>query len=175
MTGSSGPSRWPSRDAVLHLAVPLIMRFEGFRGAPYLDAVGVPTIGYGTTRYMGGKEVTLHDPAISEAEARGYLEYDAGAKLDYIWRDSVLARVPTAHQVAAMLSLVYNIGLGAFVGSTLLKLFNTGDVTGAADQFPRWNKGHVDGRLAVLSGLTRRREAERTLFLTPDDPKETLT
>lgn len=175
MTDQSGPAHWPSRGAVLALALPVIMRFEGFRAAPYQDAVGVATIGYGTTRYMGGREVTLHDPAISEAEARGYLEYDAGAKLDYMWRDSVLTRIPTAHQAAALLSLVYNIGLGAFVGSTLLRLFNTGDVSGAADQFSRWNKGHVDGRITVLPGLTRRREAERTLFLAPDDSKEAIT
>jgi lysozyme len=60
-----------------------------------------------------------------------------------------------------MLSLAYNIGPGAFSGSSVLKRFNQGDMQGAADAFLMWNKG--GGK--VLKGLTRRREAERELFL----------
>ena len=44
----------------------LIRAFEGFRAEPYLDAVGVPTIGYGSTYYPDGQRVRLTDPPISE-------------------------------------------------------------------------------------------------------------
>ena len=57
----------------------------------------------------------------------------------------------------------YNVGTGALQKSTLIKLLNAGDTQGAADQFLRWNK--AGGQ--VVAGLTRRREAERKLFLTP--------
>ncbi|KQD16250.1 lysozyme [Acinetobacter baumannii] len=67
----------------------------------------------------------------------------------------------TQNQFDALVSLAYNIGSGAFKGSTLLKLLNKGDYKGAADQFLVWNK--AGGK--VMKGLVRRREAERALFL----------
>lgn len=65
------------------------------------------------------------------------------------------------HQLEAMASLAYNIGISAFRKSTLLKKFNKEDVLGAADQFLVWNK--VKGK--VVDGLTNRRKKERELFL----------
>lgn len=77
-----------------------------------------------------------------------------------------LARVPlTAQQLAALMSLVYNIGLGAFENSTLLKLLRQSDYHGAADQFLRWNKATVNGQKVVVAGLVSRRERERAVFL----------
>ena len=73
----------------------------------------------------------------------------------------------TANQYDALVSFAYNIGGPSLAASTLLKLLNTGDVAGAADQFLRWNKS----KGVVLAGLIRRREAERKLFLTPDNEK----
>ena len=65
------------------------------------------------------------------------------------------------NQFDALSSLVFNIGEGGFSSSTLLRLLNSKDYEGAANQFPRWNK--QKGR--VLNGLTKRRQEERQLFL----------
>ncbi|MFH4317138.1 lysozyme, partial [Acinetobacter baumannii] len=64
-------------------------------------------------------------------------------------------------QVAALTSFAYNVGLGAFARSTLLKKLNAGDVRGAADEFLRWTR--VGNR--TVRGLVARRRAERDLFL----------
>jgi lysozyme len=70
-------------------------------------------------------------------------------------------RVPVSpNQMAAMVSLAYNIGLANFGASTLLRKVNAGDFSGAADQFIRWNRA----RGKVMAGLTRRRIAEASLF-----------
>jgi lysozyme len=64
----------------------------------------------------------------------------------------------------ALCSLAYNIGVNAFVGSTLLKLLNEGEYGRAAAQFGRWNKSRVNGELVEHKGLTERRKLERRLF-----------
>jgi lysozyme len=80
-----------------------------------------------------------------------------------------LTRMPALHQAAAMLSLTYNIGTGAFIGSTVLKQFNAGKFQAAADAFLLWDKAMVDGKLVVVPGLLARRQEESEIFLTPDD------
>lgn len=67
----------------------------------------------------------------------------------------------TQGQFDALVSFAYNVGSRALSTSTLLKKLNAGDIKGAADEFLRWNK--AGGK--VMNGLTRRREAERALFL----------
>lgn len=67
-------------------------------------------------------------------------------------------------QFDALVSFAYNVGIGAFRSSTLLRKLNAGDYQGAADQFLLWDKN--DGK--VMRGLTRRRQAERALFLSVD-------
>jgi lysozyme len=66
----------------------------------------------------------------------------------------------TQFEFDALVSLVFNIGCGAFKGSTLLRLLNAGDYDGASAQFPAWNKQHH----IELAELTRRRAEERELF-----------
>ena len=72
-----------------------------------------------------------------------------------------------AHQLAALTSFVYNAGTRVITHSTLSRKLNSGDFAGAAREFPRWNKANQGGQLVVFPGLTRRRIAEQTLFLTP--------
>ncbi|EDH9820259.1 TPA_asm: lysozyme, partial [Salmonella enterica subsp. enterica serovar Typhimurium] len=67
----------------------------------------------------------------------------------------------TQGQFDALVSFAYNLGARTLSSSTLLRKLNSGDYAGAADEFLRWNK--AGGK--VLNGLTRRREAERALFL----------
>jgi lysozyme len=145
--------------SIVDTALPLIKAEEGFRAKPYLCPAGVWTIGYGTTVYPDERKVSVRDPAITETEALAFLRLDAEARWTRIAPH--LTRAPTDGQGAAMLSLAYNIGTSAFLKSTCLRKFNAGDITGAADEFLRWNKG--GGK--VLPGLVARRAAERALFL----------
>jgi len=71
-------------------------------------------------------------------------------------------KVPlTSNQFSALVSLCFNIGIGAFQKSTLVRVLNQGNYGEAANQFLRWNQG--GGK--VLAGLVRRRQRERELFL----------
>lgn len=138
----------------------LIKSFEGFVPNAYLDPVGIPTIGYGATYYPGGRRVRMTDTPISEPFASDMLRHQVTTYGDGIDR---YAQVPLAqHQFDALTSWAYNVGLESARTSTLMKLLNLHDYQGAADQLPRWNR--AGGR--VLPGLTRRREAERALFMT---------
>ena len=139
----------------------LIKEFEGFRAETYKDAVGVLTIGYGTTAAAGVGIDPKPGMRISEETAEAYLRL-ALDKFGAFIRPKITAEV-NENEWSAMLSLAYNIGPSAFAKSTVLKRFNAGDKAGAADAFRMWNK--AGGK--VLKGLQRRREAERALFLEP--------
>lgn len=137
----------------------LIKEFEGLRLKPYKDAVGIPTIGYGNTYYEDGRKVSLSDPAITEERATELLKMVVKRYEDAINR---YVQVPiTQNQFDALVSFAYNIGNENVRKSTLMKLLNRKQYTEAADQLLRWNK--AGGK--TLKGLTRRRQAERTLFL----------
>ena len=141
------------------MGLSLIKSFEGFSAKPYLCPAGVPTIGYGATYYPDGRRVTMQDRPVTVAQATDMLRsmlasYEAGV--------SRYVLVPlTQGQFDALVSFAYNVGLSALKDSTLLRLVNARDYAGAAAQFARWNK--AGGK--VLPGLTRRREAERVMFL----------
>lgn len=142
-------------------ALDLIKEYEGLRLSAYQDAVGVWTIGYGTTAAASVGIIPKAGMTITEPQASAYL---LKAVEKFAARISAGITVPVnENQFGAMVSLAYNIGPGAFLGSTLLRKLNAGDVPGAADQFAAWNK--AGGR--ALPGLVRRRAAERALFLTP--------
>lgn len=134
----------------------LIKSFEGLRLQAYKDPVGIWTIGYGTTRGV------RPGMTISTAEAEAFLQQDL-VRFEQAINDALAVPV-NDNQFSALSCFTYNVGPGAFRSSTLLKMLNQQDVYGAADQFPRWNK--AGGR--PLAGLTRRRQAERLLFLGQD-------
>lgn len=135
--------------------VALIKSFEGLRLEKYRDAVGKWTIGYG---HLILPNENFPRP-ITEAEADALLRKDLQTSERGVHR---LVTVDLDQdQFDALVSFTFNLGAGNLQSSTLLKLLNQGEYTQAADQFLRWNK--AGGR--VLSGLTRRREAERALFL----------
>ena len=131
----------------------LLKSFEGLRLTAYLDAVGVWTIGYGTTRGVK-KGMKITEAQAEKLMKRDLVTFEAAVK-KYV-------NVPlTSDQFSALVSFSYNVGVGAMSKSTLVRMLNQKNYKGAADQFLRWNKG--GGR--VLAGLTRRRKAERALFL----------
>lgn len=140
-------------------AVDLIKEFEGFRADAYLDPAGIPTIGYGTTSRADVGIVPRLGMSISQEDAEKYLKRALVKFADQI-RPAILP-APTPAEFGAFLSLAYNIGPEAFKRSSVLRHFNAGDKQASADAFRLWNR--AGGR--KLNGLVRRREAERSLFL----------
>ena len=136
----------------------LIKSFEGLRLKAYDDGVGVWTIGFGTIKYPNGIRVKAGDSCTSQ-QAEDYLRNDLTSFENAVNR-LVKAKL-NQNQFDALVSFTYNLGETNLGKSTLLKKLNAGDYQGAADQFLVWNK--AGGK--VMNGLTRRREAERALFL----------
>lgn len=148
----------PSGMTTSKVGIDLISGYEKTLLEAYDDGVGVWTIGTGTTIYLNGQKVKKGDTC-TLVQAKSYFSHDLKR-----FEASVnnMVKVPLSqNQFDALVSLVYNIGETAFGESTLLKKLNAKDYQGAADQFPRWNKG--GGK--VLKGLVRRRADERALFL----------
>ncbi len=136
--------------------IDLIKQFEGCSSKAYPDPAtgGAPwTIGYGTTKGVKpGMTIT--------AEQAEKMLRDDVAKFES--GVSALLKVPTTQgQFDAMVSLAYNIGLGNFGKSTLLRKHNEKCYSCAAGQFPVWNR--AAGK--VMNGLTRRRNAERDVYM----------
>lgn len=132
--------------------IDLIKQFEGLRLEAYDDGVGIQTIGYGHT-----KGVT-RGMKITAAQAIDFLREDLRNAETEIER-SVSVDL-CQHQFDALASLIFNIGGRAFRDSTLRKKLNAGDQKGAAAEFDRW----VFAGGKKLTGLIRRRAAERKLF-----------
>src|SRR3990167_4782932 len=137
--------------------IDLIKSFESCRLTAYPDpgTGGEPyTVGWGHTGHG-----IYNGMQISQEQADLWLAEDV-AKFETCVQKALAVNV-TDNQFAALCSLAYNIGCGALQGSTLMRLLNAGDDLGAAEQFLRWDKSGG----AVMAGLTRRREAERALFM----------
>ncbi|PWC10676.1 lysozyme [Brenneria roseae subsp. americana] len=136
--------------------ISLIKRFEGCKLTAYPDpgTGGKPwTIGYGHTLGVQPGDV------ITQPQAEQFLRDDLASV--YLNIDTNVKTALTQGQFDALCSFIFNLGAGNFVKSTLLKKLNAGDTAGAADEFLKWNR--AGGR--ILPGLTRRRAAERDLFL----------
>ena len=138
--------------------IEMIKEFERCRLETYKDAVGVPTIGWGHTS-MAGPPLVMPGMTITQQQADDILITDL-AKYEMAVSKAI-KRQPTPNQFAAMVSLCFNVGPGNFRKSTVCRAFNEGDLARSAGAFARWNK--AGGK--VLKGLTRRREAERVLFV----------
>ncbi|UIA94555.1 lysozyme (plasmid) [Erwinia tracheiphila] len=131
----------------------LIKNFEGLCLTAYQCSAHVWTIGYGHTAGVKPGDT------ITEGQAEQFLRDDLDQFEAAVYR---LVNVTLSqHQFDALVSFTFNLGEGNLKNSTLLKKLNAGDYSGAAEEFPRWNR--ADGR--VVEGLTRRRLAERDMFL----------
>lgn len=131
----------------------LIKHFEGLKLHAYKYSADIWTIGYGHTADVSTNDV------ITEAQAISLLYQDV-AECERAVNQYV--HVPlTQNQFDALVSFVFNLGVGNFRTSTLLKKLNAGDDDGAAHEFGRWI--YACGK--TLPGLVRRRKAERVLFL----------
>lgn len=136
----------------------LIKQFEGCRLTAYQDSVGVWTIGYGWTQAIDGKPVAkgmvITQQKADDLLKQGVVQYENGV-------NSLVKVQLNQNQFDALVDFAYNLGVNALKGSTLLRKINAGDYAGAANEFTKWNK--AGGK--ELAGLTRRREAEKSLFL----------
>jgi len=130
----------------------MIKHFEGLELNAYQCAAGVWTIGYGHTKDVQQGMV------ISENTANEMLVEELNEYESYI--TGLVTVELNQNQFDAMVSWVYNLGVGNLKASTLLKVLNAGDYAGVPAQMMRWNK--AGGK--VLEGLTRRRQAEADLF-----------
>ena len=134
-----------------------LMEFEGLRLEAYLDAAGVPTIGYGHT----GVDVRLGD-RISEYWAKDLLMRDIAAAEREV---EALEVVRTQGQLDALVSFVFNLGIERLKSSTLLKVIRQGgSMRQIRREFMRWV--HAGGQ--ALPGLQKRRAWEAQRFLDSD-------
>ncbi len=140
--------------------IELIKEYEGLRLKVYKDSAGLPTIGYGHLIKPGENFAA----GITEKQAEQMLVVDLVTAEDAVkkWVSVALSK----GQFDALVSLVFNIGVGSFRKSTLLRKLIAGDVAGAAAEILKWDK--VGGR--VVEGLVRRWVAERKLFVGVDNP-----
>lgn len=144
-----------------------ISKMEGLCLAPYLDAKGVPTIGYGNTRYPNKDKVTMDDEALTPEKATALFNY-------FINKFSIGVNnlIPnyitlTQNQFDALVSFAYNVGISALSTSTLLREIiktKTPDSPSIKHQFMRWNKIRQGDKYIVVDGLTTRRESEASLY-----------
>lgn len=142
--------------------IEIIKHFESCRLKAYKDGGGVWTIGWGTTAMAGVGITPKKGMVITQDEADMYLERGINKFLAQLI--PLFTRPVEQQHLGAYLSLAYNIGITAFSKSTTLRRYNNGEMQGAADSILWWNK---DNGL-VISGLVRRRESERWLFLYGD-------
>ena len=127
---------------------------EGYSAKAIIPIPGdVPTLGFGTTAGVRiGDSIT--PPRAVERALQDVQQFEGALKR--------CIQVPLhQHEYDSALQLSYNIGSGAFCGSTVVRRFNAGDYAGACDAFLMWNK--AGGR--VVAGLASRRERERLLCL----------
>lgn len=149
-------SRTAKGGIVLGVVLALIGGFEGLSLTAYHDPVGIPTICYGETWGVKMGDVktiaqcrdllVTHLPVYEEGMAKC-------SKVDLLSDTSYVA----------LLSFTYNVGVGAYCGSTLVKKLNAGDVRGACDELLKWDKAGKP--LRPLPGLTTRRVEERKICL----------
>lgn len=132
--------------------IDLIKQFESCRLEVYKDIKGLFTVGWGhrTDLPLGTK--------ITQLEADELLTGDLAGFVDGIKK--LLRNELNDNQFSACVSLVYNIGLGSFKSSTLLRLLNIGNMYASSLEFIKWD--HANG--VEVSGLLRRRIAEQKLF-----------
>jgi len=136
----------------------LIMQFEGLKLSAYQDSVGIWTIGFGNIYYENNVAVKKGDIITHN---RAIELFNLIVKKFEVGVDELVTSDVNQNQFDAMVSLAYNIGLGNFKSSSLLKIVNKSpNDTTIYLQFLRWNK--AKGK--VIEGLTRRRMAESNLY-----------
>jgi lysozyme len=121
---------------------------EGRRNAVYRDSVGVLTVGFGHTGPDVREGDVWTDEQVEAAFAKDLERFERAVN------EAVDVPLPQ-HAFDALVSFAYNVGVGAFKSSTLVRLLNAGDMSGASRQFDRWH---------IPAEITSRRNGEREQF-----------
>jgi lysozyme len=148
------------KSPVPDICIQFVAKWEGFSGQPYLDVVGIPTIGYGFTYYPDGRKVTMADTPLPRQVADEML----AKHLEKYWKEvGQMCRVPqNERQLSALTAFAYNVGLMALRNSTLLRNINSkAPLREIEKQFLRWNKA----KGTEIQGLTNRRKDEYALYV----------
>jgi lysozyme len=149
-------------STVISLACDLAKPFEGLSLVPYYCPAHYPTIGWGHLLSRDKTAPLSNFKSITLQEAELLLQGDVQEAFDGVIRLTKGITL-TDNQLAALVDFTFNLGVGAFKGSTLLKLLKSNNFKGASEEFKRW----VHEGKNVLPGLVKRRELERVLFNTP--------
>jgi len=142
----------------------LIKRFEGWSSTPYLDPVGIPTIGYGFTYYLPSRQkVTMKDKPLTLAQG------DEMLRQVLVTYENDVNRLVKAklnqNQFDALVSFTYNLGGSNLASSTLLKKININSCDSSIGQeFVKWV--YAGGK--KYDGLIRRRKEEAKLYFRND-------
>ena len=142
----------------------LIKKYEGWRPSPYLDPIGIPTIGYGFTYYLPSRQkVTMKDKPLTLAQG------DEMLRQVLVTYENEVNRLVKAklnqNQFDALVSFTFNLGGANLAKSTLLKKINANscDPTIRAE-FVKW----INAGGKPLSGLKKRRQEEAKLYFRND-------
>lgn len=145
----------------MNKGIPLIKRFEGLKLKAYVCPAGLNTIGYGSTYYENGSKVKLGD-VITIDRADKLLIFTVTEFEKQV--DTLVTSAINANQLGALTSFAFNVGIGNFQRSTLLRLVNTNPSNPAIrTEFGKWTRANGQ----VLKGLVTRRQAESDLYFTP--------
>ena len=134
------------------------MKVEGLRLKAYRDLAGVWTIGYGHTKNVTGGQV------ITEDHARLFFSDDIEPIEEFLNKHLFLHQ----HEFDALVSFMFNLGIGTFKKSTMFQFLKNGNFYNASQEFQRWSKARIDGKLTVVQGLLDRRTAEEKIFKNGD-------
>jgi len=148
----------PSKNCIA-----MVKKYEGLFLKSYYCPASVVTIGWGSIMYQDGRKIKMGD-VITFAQAEELLMWELNKKTIALHGLNL-----NQNQFDACLSFIYNLGIGAFNKSTLLKKIkvNPDDAT-IKDEFMKWNKARVNGQLVELKGLTNRRKFEVALYFKKD-------
>lgn len=146
--------------AAAAIATAIAIPAEGLRQFAYYDPPGILTVCYGATgpEVIKGKKYSLD-------ECKAMLTADMMEAIEAV--EACHPGLP-ANVLAAFGDAVYNLGPKIACNtkaSTAARLLEAGDIDGACNQLPRWNRANVAGAMVPLPGLTKRREKERLLCL----------
>lgn len=147
------------------LATVIAVPAEGIRRVAYYDPPGILTVCRGHT----GPDV-VKGKIYSKQECDALLTQDMAKAIAQV--DACVPGLPP-HVLAAFGDATFNMGpaIACNTGqSTAARMLKAGDITGACNQLPRWDKARVLGVMVALPGLTTRRGHEKTLCLTGELP-----
>lgn len=140
----------------------LIAKFEGLKLRPYKCPAGLWTVGFGTLIGDGKSLPSEWNRTFTFDECMDMLKKSLRSKERGIKR--LITYPLTQNEFDAIVSFVYNLGLGCLQRSTLRQKLNRGDKEGAIASLLKYNKARINGTLQEVRGLTRRRLAEAKLF-----------